>query len=181
MTVALNKPEILSKRSSGLQWKQGVLQASLSLVSSWKASFYCVIALVATCQLILFTAIPQRNYHIVPAIILAKVYSNSLMVVFNSRIRISGKDINTDSSVMTTGDLALDSFRRSGRQAEIRTQIETDVWQDPLPKTRASILIIHCINGKLNTVDQDEHASCVSTDSDGLHLVRIDTKPPALP
>ncbi|KAK7473212.1 hypothetical protein VKT23_001310 [Stygiomarasmius scandens] len=173
VTIAFSMIYVLSRYDRSFEQTRDLVKKIIRLTMETGS----VTALVATCQLILFTAIPQRNYHIVPAIILAKVYSNSLMVVFNSRIRISGRDINTDSSVMTTGDLALDSFRRSGRQAEIRTQIETDVWQDPLPKTRASILIMHCVNGKLNTVDQDEHASRVSTDSDGLHLVGVDTKP----
>ncbi|KAF9262829.1 hypothetical protein L218DRAFT_840393, partial [Marasmius fiardii PR-910] len=47
-------------------------------------------AAVATVDLILFLVFPATPYHITAALILAKVYSNSLLVIFNSRVRIVG-------------------------------------------------------------------------------------------
>ncbi|KAG7086902.1 hypothetical protein E1B28_002820 [Marasmius oreades] len=44
-------------------------------------------AIIATTALILFIVFPFEDYEICPAIILAKMYSNSLMVMFNSRIQ----------------------------------------------------------------------------------------------
>ncbi|KAK1217031.1 hypothetical protein PQX77_020305 [Marasmius sp. AFHP31] len=46
---------------------------------------------------------PNKNYHIAPDLVLAKLYSNSMMVVFNSRIQMhksrgSGRDQSTDPS-----------------------------------------------------------------------------------
>ncbi|EKM52239.1 uncharacterized protein PHACADRAFT_148756 [Phanerochaete carnosa HHB-10118-sp] len=45
-------------------------------------------ALAATIDLVLFLAFPHRAYHGCIALTLAKLYSNSLLVLFNSRIRI---------------------------------------------------------------------------------------------
>ncbi|KAF8876239.1 hypothetical protein BD779DRAFT_1629511, partial [Infundibulicybe gibba] len=45
-------------------------------------------AMVATLEITLFLAFPGTDYHTAPALILAKLYSNSLVVTFNSRLRI---------------------------------------------------------------------------------------------
>ncbi|GJE98656.1 hypothetical protein PsYK624_148910 [Phanerochaete sordida] len=47
-------------------------------------------ALAATIDLILFLAFPHNSYHGCVALTLAKLYSNSLLVLFNSRMRIVG-------------------------------------------------------------------------------------------
>ena len=54
----------------------------------------------ATLDLILFLAFPHSAYHACIATTLAKLYSNSLLVLFNSRIRIVGgrNDINGGDS-----------------------------------------------------------------------------------
>jgi len=52
-------------------------------------------ALAATVDLILFLAFPHNSYHGCVALTLAKLYSNSLLVLFNSRIRIVGGRNNT--------------------------------------------------------------------------------------
>ncbi|KAJ8091613.1 hypothetical protein PM082_020843 [Marasmius tenuissimus] len=45
-------------------------------------------AVVTSLHLILFVVMSNKNYHIAPDLVLAKLYSNSMMVVFNSRIQI---------------------------------------------------------------------------------------------
>ncbi|EKM52282.1 uncharacterized protein PHACADRAFT_260563 [Phanerochaete carnosa HHB-10118-sp] len=47
-------------------------------------------AVAATIDIILFLAFPHNSYHGCVALTLAKLYSNSLLVLFNSRIRIVG-------------------------------------------------------------------------------------------
>lgn len=47
-------------------------------------------ALMATIDLILFMAFPHTAYHAAIALTLAKLYSNSMLVILNSRIRIIG-------------------------------------------------------------------------------------------
>lgn len=48
------------------------------------------LATVATVDLILFFAFPKNNYHTTPALTIAKLYSNSLVLTFNSRMRVIG-------------------------------------------------------------------------------------------
>ena len=62
-------------------------------------------ATIAVVDLILFLAVPNTDYHITPALILAKLYSNSLLVVLNSRIRISyaGNDTYVSGASWNTG------------------------------------------------------------------------------
>jgi hypothetical protein len=61
------------------------------------------VALAATVDLILFLAFPHASYHSCVALVLAKLYSNSLLVLFNFRIRILGsrgtKNITENSYV----------------------------------------------------------------------------------
>ncbi|KLO19181.1 hypothetical protein SCHPADRAFT_918701 [Schizopora paradoxa] len=71
----------------------------------------CLTALAATIDLILFLSFQHNSYHGCVALTLAKLYSNSLMVIFNSRLRIvDGRNVTTttitDSSV---------SFNRKSR------------------------------------------------------------------
>ncbi|KIP09896.1 hypothetical protein PHLGIDRAFT_18448 [Phlebiopsis gigantea 11061_1 CR5-6] len=47
-------------------------------------------ALATTASLVLFLALPHRAYHVALALALAKLYSNSMMVVQNSRVKIVG-------------------------------------------------------------------------------------------
>ena len=54
------------------------------------AHFFAFEALVAAVDLVLFFRYPQNSYHGCVSLILAKLYSNSLLVVFNSQIRIHG-------------------------------------------------------------------------------------------
>ena len=57
-------------------------------------------ATIAVIDLILFLAASNTDYHITPALLLAKLYSNTLLVVLNSRITIShaGNDSHIGSS-----------------------------------------------------------------------------------
>ncbi|KAF9039538.1 hypothetical protein BDZ89DRAFT_945376, partial [Hymenopellis radicata] len=49
-----------------------------------------VTASVAVLDLILFLVFPHATYHTVPAQCLAKIYSNAVLVLFNSRIKVRG-------------------------------------------------------------------------------------------
>ncbi|TBU37349.1 hypothetical protein BD309DRAFT_876619 [Dichomitus squalens] len=64
-------------------------------------------AVAATIDIVLYFSEPDTDYHSCIATILAKLYSNSLLVIFNSRIRIVGGRINPSASVVV-------GFPRSG-------------------------------------------------------------------
>ncbi|EKM52241.1 uncharacterized protein PHACADRAFT_260480 [Phanerochaete carnosa HHB-10118-sp] len=59
-------------------------------------------ALAATIDIILFLAFPHNSYHGCVATTLAKLYSNSLLVLFNSRIRIVGGRNGTSHGVVAS-------------------------------------------------------------------------------
>lgn len=45
---------------------------------------------MAIANLILFFRFPKTNYYTVPVLVIAKLYCNTLLVLFNSRMRIVG-------------------------------------------------------------------------------------------
>ncbi|KAF9467680.1 hypothetical protein BDZ94DRAFT_1305301 [Collybia nuda] len=59
-------------------------------------------ALVAITNLILFFRYPKTNYYTVPVLVIAKLYCNTLLVLFNSRMRITGG--REDDAQQTTAD-----------------------------------------------------------------------------
>ena len=58
-------------------------------------------ATIAVVDAILFLAVPDSNYHITPALILAKLYSNTLLVKFNSHITISHEGSQSHSTSLS--------------------------------------------------------------------------------
>lgn len=58
----------------------------------------CLTALAATIDITLFLRFTHNSYHGCVALTLAKLYSNSLLVIFNSRLRISDGRNSTASS-----------------------------------------------------------------------------------
>ncbi|KAI0077527.1 hypothetical protein K474DRAFT_1707275 [Panus rudis PR-1116 ss-1] len=61
-----------------------------------------VCATFAILDMSLFIAFQQNNYHLAPSIPLSKLYSNSLLVVFNARVRIvGGRNPDTHPSAAT--------------------------------------------------------------------------------
>uniref|UniRef100_A0A0W0G0L4 DUF6534 domain-containing protein n=1 Tax=Moniliophthora roreri TaxID=221103 RepID=A0A0W0G0L4_MONRR len=71
--TTFKRTKSLVKRLSQLALETGSLIAAMILV-----------------QPILFFSCPGKTYHMAPALVIAKLYSNSLLVIFNSRIQIIG-------------------------------------------------------------------------------------------
>ncbi|KAI3596443.1 hypothetical protein WG66_003222 [Moniliophthora roreri] len=55
-----------------------------------------ITAIVAPMVPLFYFCFPDQNYHVVPAVVIAKLYSNSLLVIFNSRIRIYGTGVSSE-------------------------------------------------------------------------------------
>ncbi|THH31585.1 hypothetical protein EUX98_g2623 [Antrodiella citrinella] len=68
-----------------------------------------VCATFAILDLSLFLAFKTNNYHLAPSIALSKLYSNSLLAVFNARVRIVGGRTPADTTIMDAS--ASTSFR----------------------------------------------------------------------
>ncbi|KAK7045674.1 hypothetical protein VNI00_007507 [Paramarasmius palmivorus] len=140
VTIACSMSYALSRYDYGFGRTKDVVRRIIRLTMETGSAT----AILAICLLVLFLTgkvIYPNSYYFVPAAILAKVYSNSLMVIFNNRIQIAGRDSNNfDNSGDTVGGLALSTFR-AHQQTEIRTQTETNVSRDPVPKNAN-----HCIS-----------------------------------
>ncbi|KAF9255457.1 hypothetical protein L218DRAFT_912323 [Marasmius fiardii PR-910] len=76
----------LSKYDAGIQDTRDTLKRIIRLTMETGI----LTATVATVDLIFFLISPESSYHMTPALVLAKLYSNSFMVIFNSRVEIVG-------------------------------------------------------------------------------------------
>ncbi|KAF8909916.1 hypothetical protein CPB85DRAFT_1414242 [Mucidula mucida] len=108
-----------------------------------------VTASVAVLDLILFLTFPDATYHTVPAQSLAKLYSNAVLVLFNSRIKIRGgreeakdsheSDIELPYSTTSTGFQfggPLKFNPRSVSQRESRpNNVDVSSWEDDIQTT----------------------------------------------
>ncbi|TCD60454.1 hypothetical protein EIP91_010048 [Steccherinum ochraceum] len=69
-----------------------------------------VCATFAILDLTFFIATPEQNYYFAPNLILSKLYSNSLLVIFNARLKIvGGRNSGQDDAFLTA--VSAESFR----------------------------------------------------------------------
>ncbi|KAK1222345.1 hypothetical protein PQX77_014823 [Marasmius sp. AFHP31] len=83
--VALSMTYVLSKYNGGFTETRNRVNRIIRLTMETGS----LTALFTLLHLILFVVVPSKNYHMTPDICLAKLYSNSLLVAFNSRIQIN--------------------------------------------------------------------------------------------
>ncbi|KAG7096063.1 hypothetical protein E1B28_006744 [Marasmius oreades] len=96
----------------------------------WEFDRRVTSATVATVDLILFQVFPDLPYHMAPALILAKLYSNSMMVILNSRVKIVGgrgqeSSMAGGEGIITLNGLGLDSLSGLGRRTETTFDLQT--------------------------------------------------------
>ncbi|KAF9264344.1 hypothetical protein L218DRAFT_808330, partial [Marasmius fiardii PR-910] len=84
--VATSMTYVLSKCDAQFQETRDILNRIVRLTMETGI----LTATIATINLILFLAFPKSSYYMALSLILAKLYSNSLMVIFNSRVKIVG-------------------------------------------------------------------------------------------
>jgi len=84
--IAITMTYYLSTRNTGFR-STNVLISRLIRMTVETGT---ITATMATLDVILFLSFRHANYHTVPALILAKLYSNTCLAVLNSRIRILG-------------------------------------------------------------------------------------------
>ncbi|KAF8645730.1 hypothetical protein AX16_007598 [Volvariella volvacea WC 439] len=114
----------LSRRNTGFRSTHALIIRLMKMVVETGATT----ATVATLDVILFLGIRDRSYHTVPALILAKLYSNTCLAVLNSRMHIIGgrnansndHDIqNTSTYVANSGSIRIEGV-----------SMRKDVWTD---------------------------------------------------
>ena len=92
-----------------------------------------MLAVFATIDLILYFALPHTVYHICIATFLTKLYTNSLLALFNSRVSIIGSRDSIEKP--SEGGPARDVGARRRAHAP-RSQI---VFRDPLATTASTL------------------------------------------
>ncbi|KAF9254831.1 hypothetical protein L218DRAFT_1009254 [Marasmius fiardii PR-910] len=131
VTIAIAMTYVLSQLNNAFSETRDLVKRVIRLTMETGS----LTAAFAAIDLILFLVYPTQDYHITPALALAKVYSNSLLVVFNSRVRIQGgrgthlEGSKGNQSVGTSVDLY--SARNLGMS--VRCDVEESVWADPMP------------------------------------------------
>jgi hypothetical protein len=91
-------------------------------------------AVTAVLALTLFFACEGKSYYAVPSIVLAKFYSNSLMVLFNTRIRIiGGRDVggNVPSAMhvpLSSMHIRSNDTRHSAAPRLGSIHVQEEVW-----------------------------------------------------
>jgi len=101
-----------------------------------------ITATVATLDVTLFLSFRHANYHTVPALILAKLYSNTCLAVLNSRFRIlGGRDESSGEITISQTFLAQDSTSaaQAKRFVNVHTTVTSDqqsTWNDTIPMGR---------------------------------------------
>ncbi|KAK7052958.1 hypothetical protein VNI00_004278 [Paramarasmius palmivorus] len=132
ITIAVSMTYILSRYDTGFQETQDLVKRLIRLTMETGS----LTAAVAIIDLALFLAFPAEDYHITPALALAKFYSNSLLVVFNSRVRIHGGR-GSDSTADSKGAVAWSNRGQTSITGPaIRLDVQESVWTDPIPLER---------------------------------------------
>ena len=80
-------------------------------------------ATIAVVDAILFLGFRDSDYHITPALILAKLYSNTLLVKFNSRITISTQGSESHSTFWNA-DIGTQHTMVLNIQSDVEPQLE---------------------------------------------------------
>lgn len=112
------------------------------------------LAAVAIIDVALFLAFPSANFHVAPALVLGKLYSNSLVATLNSRLRIVNSRNDNSSDEMnsyrleSSGRTFVDSLRRgrvpgvNSRKKDdptVTVNIEREVWNNNAPINRLDV------------------------------------------
>ncbi|EJD00216.1 uncharacterized protein FOMMEDRAFT_22670 [Fomitiporia mediterranea MF3/22] len=103
--IAVSMTFLLARKDTGMVATHASLTKLIRLVVETGS----LTATTAIIDLVLFLDLPHKAFHGCVALVLAKFYSNSLLVVFNSRLRIANG--RNDQTASHTSSI---SFRRKG-------------------------------------------------------------------
>ena len=91
-------------------------------------------AVTTLIHVILYFTFPTKPYHATPSTIVTKLYSNSMMVIFNSRIRVVGgrddrSDLRLPISFGGKGQVGHSATLEARAAAELGTvHVQEEVW-----------------------------------------------------
>ncbi|KAI0066609.1 hypothetical protein BV25DRAFT_1912663 [Artomyces pyxidatus] len=117
---------ILYNAKTETVWMKSETLFSRLIVNTIRTGSVTVVC--ATIDLALFVALPDGNYHLAPAYILGKLYSNSLMATLNARKLASRASVSQSDSVgMTPRSLAFAKTAPSMGSSQVTTRAFTTV------------------------------------------------------
>ncbi|KAF9461106.1 hypothetical protein BDZ94DRAFT_858982 [Collybia nuda] len=134
----------LSRRATGFKATQTLITKVMRLTIETGS----LTATVAIIDVILFLAFPESNFHVAPAFILGKLYSNTLVTTLNSRLLIvnsrndTPEDINSyrlesspqfGSFVDNTQRLRGTNLRSRKDETVLTVNIEREIWKANIP------------------------------------------------
>ncbi|KAF9461111.1 hypothetical protein BDZ94DRAFT_1264621 [Collybia nuda] len=109
-------------------------------------------AAVAIIDVALFLAFPEHNFHVAPALILGKLYSNTLVTTLNSRLAIVNGRNDTSSNVVnsyhlgSSGQIPVEKTHRMRipgvasrlrkNETAVAVSIEREIWTNDIPMDR---------------------------------------------
>jgi len=135
VTIAVCMTFVLLRNSSGLPASRAVISRIVRLV----VETGCLTALAAITDLTLFLVFTHKSYHGTVALTLAKLYSNSLLVLFNNRLLTATGRCHSSSSgsgwpsnidfVFAKGGDVLNSTRQSAPIAFMHTTATSSIGE----------------------------------------------------
>ncbi|KAI0043719.1 hypothetical protein FA95DRAFT_1563039 [Auriscalpium vulgare] len=115
-----------------------------------------VTVICATVDLALFVHFENANYHLTPAYILGKLYSNSLMVTLNARRRRTTRNTDLETAESLAMRVMVSQQTEQSRDKSARS---TTVWTIPHDVTAPSTTVASVGDGHSKKVDLSETAS----------------------
>ncbi|PPQ91014.1 hypothetical protein CVT25_013939 [Psilocybe cyanescens] len=156
----------LSRRDTGFKATRTLINKLIRLTIETGT----LTATVATVDLVLFLAYRHNNYHTAPATILAKLYSNTLVMICNSRMRIIGGRENTHSAselVNTPSDVTSGiEFNKFSRSVEFGS-----------PAQRPKPFTIHTDTFTENDISDQRHKASSYLGEDATGVVETKLNP----
>ncbi|EJD01895.1 uncharacterized protein FOMMEDRAFT_141125 [Fomitiporia mediterranea MF3/22] len=106
LVIAASMTVLLKRGDSGIRATHALISKLIRLIIETGS----LTALMAIAEVACFFALPHLNYYVCLAIIRAKLYSNSLLVVFNSRLRIGDQTNSIFVSHIDSGNATYPEF-----------------------------------------------------------------------
>ncbi|KAF8880081.1 hypothetical protein BD779DRAFT_1110577 [Infundibulicybe gibba] len=120
--IAISMSYYLSKSETGFKSTHALITRLIWLIIGTGI----MTAVIATIGIVLFVAFPQNTYFQTPSLIQAKLYSNTLVVIFNSRLRIvDGKDMTQSFGLTSPSSPWKDGKTRSKTSRPQTDQVQS--------------------------------------------------------
>ncbi|KAF7333539.1 hypothetical protein MVEN_02370200 [Mycena venus] len=110
--TGFRQTHVLISKLIRLTIETGAVTGTEYFVGSHELRTYCLVAVVALTNLILLFAFPGRVHYTTPALIMPKLYANTIIAVLNARLQIVGGRITYASTSDFTEVVSSTSFGR---------------------------------------------------------------------